>query len=116
MNSLKELSKKGYKVAVRPHPRFTNMDELSASIVNGEIEVENGKEISIERSILRTKNAISMYSTVLVQAHYNGTNVVIDDLTDPELIENLRSLKYMMLNEKHILLSDLLKNVEALSV
>lgn len=64
---------------------------------------------SIEQSILRTKCAVSLYSTVLLQASINGVAVVIDDLTAPERFVQLKSLRYIMLDKPHGLLSALLQ-------
>ena len=108
IDNLKYLAGKGEKVVIRPHPRFTNQDELKRYVSDCSIEIEDGKTVTIERSIQRTKNVISMFSTVLLQAHCNGVNIVIDDISDPKLIARLKEVKYAMLNCEHILLSDLM--------
>lgn len=102
-----DLAKEGYYVAIRPHPRYTNLSELKVKLE--EIELENPLSMPIEESILRTKNAISTYSTVLNQAYHNGTKIVIDDISKPELFKNLRSLEYIMLAKEHSLLSKLIQ-------
>ena len=51
--------------------------------------------MSIEKSILRTKNAISLYSTVLHQAAYNNVNVIIDDVTNRDRFLKLKELEYI---------------------
>ena len=104
---LKKLQGQGYEVAVRPHPRYTNMDSLNEYIGDSEIEVEPSRAFSIEDSILRTKNAISIYSTVLQQAYFNGTNVIIDDVSDPQFIEKLKSLGYVMMKTESEFLSEI---------
>lgn len=105
LNSINKLAAKGYKVAIRPHPRYSNIDEINKN-AHG-IIVEDTSVISIEESVLRSKNAISGYSTVLNQAIHNGTGVVIDDLTQPEAFAKLQELGYVMLKMKHKLLSDI---------
>lgn len=111
VNNLRKLHKEGCKVAIRPHPRYTKLDELMACLGDIEIEVEKCRELSIETSILRTQNVISVYSTVLQQAYYNGTNVVIDDLSDPDMIEKLRELRYVMFKMENQLLSDIVAEI-----
>ena len=107
VDKLNQLVKSGKTVAIRPHPRFTNLNELNACLGDANIEVENCKEISIEHSILRTNNVISVYSTVLQQGYYNGVNVVIDDVSDPIMFSKLVEHKYVMLMSKHRLLSNI---------
>lgn len=104
---VKKLKKNGLKVAIRPHPRFTNMKELSC--LAGSIEIENFKKITIEQSLKRTKNAISLYSTVLNQSYNNAIGVVIDDVSDKDKYNLLRERAYIMLNKPHKLLSQLLE-------
>ena len=111
-NIMKDLKQKGYTVAIRPHPRYTNMEMLKGYLGDSNIEVEQCREFSIEDSILRTKNAISIYSTVLQQAYYNGTGVVIDDVSDPEMVSKLRELQYIMARTDNTLLSAPLAVVE----
>lgn len=104
--SLDNLSRKGFRVSLRPHPRYTNLEEIKKH--KHQFEVEDSY-ITIEESLLRTNNAISVYSTVLNQACHNGVNVVIDDVTDIERFLKLTELNYVMLRKKHILLSDVLE-------
>ena len=106
-DALKQLALQGNKVAIRPHPRFTNLDELNKYIGDSDIEVEKNSEISIEKSVLRTNNVVSKYSTVLFQAYSNGTTAVIDDISNPEFYKKLDELKFAMLNLEHKLLSEI---------
>ena len=115
-NMMKQLSLKGYKVAIRPHPRYTNLDLLNQYIDGSNIEVEKCKELSIEESVLRTKNVISIYSTVLQQAFYNGTNVVIDDVSDKVLYDKLKETKYIMLQFDSTILSNIIEKKEEAKV
>ena len=102
---LESLKKKGNRVSVRPHPRYTNSAEAQALFTN--LELENVRELTIEQSLLRTKNAVSLYSTVLNQAFHNGIGVVIDDVSNPQKFRKLDERKYCMLKEEHTLLSEL---------
>lgn len=105
--SLQTLRKSGAVVAVRPHPVYSDMETVRRLFPEFEIEVN--AEVGIETSILRTRHVIGLYSTVLYQAHINHVPVVIDDLTDPERFAQLRSLRYIMLDKPHGLLSALLQ-------
>ena len=105
-NSLKKLADRGYKVAVRPHPRYSDLKLVNKFFLEYDIE---DSTIPIEESILRTKNAVSLYSTVLNQAYHNGVSIVIDDLTNPEKYNKLFELQYVFLHKKHKLLSQELK-------
>lgn len=97
------LQENGYKVAVRPHPRYSNSEEIA--FIFKDIEIEDYKKLSIEKSLLRTRNAISLYSTVLNQAYHNGISVVIDDMSNPDGYKKLEELRYVMLRTAHFLLS-----------
>ncbi len=108
--SMKKLRNAGYKVAIRPHPRYSNMKEILS--LASKIEIENYNEMDIETSLKRTKNAVSVYSTVLYQAYCNGVCVVIDDITNPYQFQKLQELQYIMLDKEHILLSRVLESIE----
>lgn len=103
---LKKLFVKGFNIAIRPHPRYTDL-KLVQTIFK-EFEIENFYEISIEASILRTKRAIALYSTVLNQAFENGVVIVIDDITNQQRYSKLLELQYFILSKKHLLLSQLI--------
>lgn len=102
------LASKGFRCAVRPHPRWSNMEMVNKSFKG--IEIQDTSSVSIDESILMTKNAISLYSTVLIQAYHNGIIVVIDDLSAPAKYKNLEQFRYIMLNKPHLLLSELIKS------
>ena len=104
--ALHTLQARGMVIAVRPHPLYC--DDTLLEIFSG-FALEMPGNCSIEQSILRTKCAVSLYSTVLLQASINGVAVVIDDLTAPERFAQLKSLRYIMLDKPHGLLSALLQ-------
>ena len=106
--ALKQLAAKGYACEVRPHPRWSDMDEVRMEFDG--ISIQDTKTVNIDQSILQTKNAISLYSTVLLQAFYNDVNVVIDDLSAPDKFKMLEGYQYIMLNKPHQLLSEITKN------
>ena len=103
--ALKTLLARGMVIAVRPHPIYTPPEAMG----NFQGFLLEDRSISIEQSILRTKCAVSLYSTVLLQASINGVEVVIDDLTAPERFAQLKSLRFIMLDKPHVLLSALLQ-------
>ena len=107
VDSVKRIKQCGKKVVIRPHPRYTDLNEILS--VAPEIELEKCKIMTIEQSLCRTANAVSLYSTVLNQAYNNGIGVVIDDLSDKEKFNLLSERQYIMLNKPHKLLSQLME-------
>ena len=107
MQALQQFRTKGAVVAVRPHPRYTD-DALVHELFQGFL-IENKSEIGIEQSVLRTKRAISLYSTVLFQAYSNNVPIIIDDVSSPERYHRLEEMEYIMLHKPHTLLSEHLK-------
>lgn len=103
---MKELTKKGAIVSVRPHPRYTNINELSTYADT--ITIEDADEVSIEKSIMQTDYVVSKFSTVLTQAYYNGKKMVIDDVTDNERYNMLMGLRLPSFEFEHLLLSELI--------
>lgn len=101
--ALNQIKEKGYLVSVRPHPRYSNESEVRQ--VFSDFNIEPFTEISIEESLMNTKNAISGYSTVLNQAYRNGIGIVIDDVSDVEAFNKLKEYQYIMLNKPHSILS-----------
>ncbi len=104
---LRQLTEKNFRVNVRPHPRYSDSNTIN-HLFNG-FMIENSQELTIEESLIRTKNAISLYSTVLNQAYHNGINIIIDDLSNPNHFKKLSELKYINLSRKYTLLSEILK-------
>lgn len=103
--AMKKLAAKGFTCEVRPHPRWSDMEKVRKEFEG--ITIQDTKSVNIDQSILQTKNAISLYSTVLLQAFYNDVNVVIDDLSAPEKFKMLEGYQYIMLNKPHQLLSEI---------
>lgn len=100
---LMKLESLGYKVAIRPHPRYSEM-MLINKIFKGKVDIENPKEVEISESILRTWNVVSLHSTVINQAVNSGINAVIDDVSDVERYNLLYELEYRFVADKNILL------------
>lgn len=98
---LEKLKSMGYKVAVRPHPMYSEMILLN-KIFKGKIDIEDSSKIEIKESILSTWNVVSLYSTVINQAVNSGVNAVIDDVSDRERYRLLRELQYRFATEENI--------------
>ncbi len=102
------LIEQGYNVAIRPHPRFHDINTLKE--IFGTIPIEDCSHISVERSLLRTCYAMGLYSTVLYQARKNSIGVIIDDITDVFMYSKLVELRYILSAESTIRLSEVLSN------
>ena len=109
---LRIIKNNGFQVSVRPHPRYSNMSEINK--IFDFLDIENPKKTPIETSLLQTKNAISLFSTVLTQIHYSeiGVGIIIDNVSAPNKYEKLDELKYIMLSVEHKLLSDLMEELQ----
>ena len=101
------LAKKGNKIKVRMHPRWTNRDFCVEMAKKYDVEIEP-LERDIIVSILSVCNVISLYSTVINQAHYMGRKIVIDDVTSVEKYNILKELDYIGFRFAHSLMSSLL--------
>lgn len=104
--SLGKLKTKGFRIAVRPHPRYSNIEQIKELFSFAGIE-ETSK-CTIEDSLMQTGCAISLYSTVLNQAICNDVPIVIDDVSNPENFKKLEELGYMCLKKEHKLLSEII--------
>lgn len=107
VHSLQQLQRRGYTVAIRPHPLYNAHSNFLFQDSNG-LLVENAREISIEDSLLHTRHAVSLHSTVLLQAHLNGIEVVLDDVTNPEHYRALKGLRFILLEYEHGVLSEIM--------
>lgn len=103
---LQKLQERGLKVTVRYHPRYTDSSIADKLFFN--VDIEDSADITIDKSLLKTKSVVAQYSTVLYQASCRGKMVIIDDITNQGCFLKLRDLKYIMLEKDHKLLSELL--------
>ena len=101
--SLFVLKSSGYIIAVRPHPRYNSIDEVKK--IFRDFIIEEPQQVSVRDSILRTRNAVSLNSTVLGLAHANGVNIIIDDVTDKKNYDKLLELRYYYVSHPHDILS-----------
>jgi len=104
--SMEEIKKSGYTYRVRPHLRWTDLDLVKKYFCFNTIEDYNN--INIQQSISSTNASISLFSSVLLQSHYLGKTVIIDDLTNPDKYLQLFKLDYIILDKPHLLLSSIL--------
>ena len=94
---------------IRPHPRFSDIKMLR-EVFDG-FFIEDPKEYLLSDSITDSLYAIGLNTTVLSQAFFSGKDVVIDDISSPELYSSLEEREYIMMRRKHLLLSELEKAV-----
>lgn len=110
VDSLVPLKEKGYSVKLRPHPRYTNFEEL-AKLVNKE-DIEWPSEVGIASSIASCDYVIGSFSTVLLQAYLCGKCAVVDDITYASRIELQKKARHLLLSvEGPKLLSDCIKAI-----
>ena len=91
---VKLREKNNWKIAVRPHPRYTDMEAFAC--IFSDFEREDVKTLTFDASLARTKNVLSFYSTVLFQAYLCDINAIIDDVFSPEKIKTLAERGYIM--------------------
>lgn len=86
----------GFTVKYRPHPNYSNIDLLKKYVTESEIEYPS---VNILKSISSTKNVVGVSSTVLVQAYFNGQNVIIDDISFEKQYNLLHDLDYILIDK-----------------
>ena len=112
VNYLKNVSKQGLRCKVRPHPRNKLHISLLRKLVNdSDIAYESPEEVSLEQSFSDTEYVVGLQSSVLSEAYVEGKIVVIDDMSNPDRYETLKLQKFNIFNKRHILLSDLLREI-----
>ena len=108
--SLHTIKDAGYTIKVRPHPTYTDLGKVARLFTEDEIEECS---VPIATSVMTSRNVISLYSTVLLQAYLSGVNVVIDDLNFAEEYKKLKEVKYMLVEKEHMRLSVVLAAVNS---
>lgn len=94
-HALSVLVSRGHIVTVRPHPRYSNKEEIQAIFLKS-IAIEDPQKTTIEESLNNTRVSVSLYSTSLLQAYFNGIEACIDDFSDPERYEALIERDYIL--------------------
>ena len=95
------------RICLRYHPRYGDKQQISRMFSG--FQIENPIEVSLSKSISKTRYVASLYSTVLYQAFVNGKEIIIDDISNREKYKKLQNLKYIMIDKPHLLLSDMIK-------
>lgn len=106
---LENLTNKGFCCKVRPHPRWSDRNEILKLTQKSNVIFEDPLLVSINESLLKTNYCIGLYSTVLLEAIYTDNIVVVDDITAKEIYSNLITENFIVFFKEHILLSELLK-------
>lgn len=109
-NCLNILIAAGNKVRVRMHPRWGDHDYILIKSKEAGINIEDAG-VDINQSILKTKNAISLFSTVLFQSHLLNIPIIIDDVSNVEHFRRIKELDYIAFSYPHRLLSVMLNEI-----
>lgn len=104
VNTLHVLNKR-YSIRLRLHPAQSSSKYMHYLLQD--YEIESSYDVNILQSIADTNYVVARYSTVLFQAYCMGKQVIIDDITSPQEFKKLSDLGYVMLQKKHILLSEI---------
>lgn len=100
------LIRAGHNCKVRLHPRESDLREIRQIFKN--IKLEDPRKVLLADSINESKYVCALNSTVLFQASFCGHDIVIDDLSNHKEYKRLRECEYILLNNPHILMSQLL--------
>ena len=103
---VESLESKFESLIFRAHPILTNIQTLEKNHIN----FENPRLVKISDSLKNCEYVCAKYSTVLNQASIMNRKIVLDDLSDPKLFQQLKSMNYIMFTKPHIRLSELLTN------
>lgn len=110
ISTLKALTQKGYTCKVRPHPRWSDISELSKWC--GEyIYIEDPNMTTLDESIRQSMYVIGTMSTCLLQAYAGGKPVIIDDVSNPEYYKRMKESCFIMLKKKHSRLSEIMRSI-----
>lgn len=94
-----KLENSGKKCKVRPHPRWSDMEYLKQVFDGTDILVENPRKVTVKESLKNSKYVVGTFSTVMSEAYYGGKKVLIDDITDAELIRKLEDEMYVLVEK-----------------
>ena len=96
VDSLRFVKALGGTVRFRPHPNYSDLALLKKYVDEEEIE---SPQVNILESISSTQNVVGVYSTVLLQAYFNGQNVIIDDISFRNQYDALANLQYILIDK-----------------
>ncbi len=91
------------KIKFRPHPRYSDLGFLYKHVPKNFIE--DPSEVSILESISNLDYAIGSFTTVLLQAYYNGKIVILDDVTFLGQYNKLKEMQYLLIEKEIPVLS-----------
>ena len=100
-----KLLQKDYYITIRPHPIYSEAEEIN-EIFDG-ILIENPKEVPITDSLLSADFICAFYSTVLFQGYCLGKKIVINNLNE-KMYEKLKELDFIGFDLPHLLLTNFL--------
>lgn len=92
------------RICIRYHPRYCDANEIKHIYMD--FQVQNPIEVALSISFYNTRYVVSLYSTVLYQAYESGKKIIIDDVTNKVKYEQLKELRYVMLEKPHLKFSD----------
>lgn len=108
LTNLAILQKRGARIAIRLHPLYFLHSKFLCENPRGFV-IEQKGNCSIEESLLHTGCALSLYSTVLLQAAFNNIPYAIDDLSNPSLFKQMKDMRFLLLSKPCTFLSALIK-------
>lgn len=111
--TLLALQAKGYRCAVRFHPRCS--DRLAVFEGFEGLCIEDPNETSMEESLRSTLRVVGVFSTALLEAWACGVDVVVDDISDPDLYRYLIERQGAILCRRHKLMSEFFSTNERAS-
>lgn len=99
------LEKQGLVCKVRPHPRYSHLEIITTIFPSNRIE--DPSRVSMKDSLASAHYVVGLTTTVLFEAKAEGKQVVLDDLSDPRRLEDLRARKFRLLNDRPLLFSEI---------
>jgi hypothetical protein len=100
------LRASGNRLCVRAHPRFVDRREIKS--IFHDIEIQWPEDIPLDESIIKTRNVISLMTSVFWDANEMGRGVIIDDVSNTEFYRALAEVSYFWVLRPHTKLSSLL--------
>ena len=105
---LKKFVKQGKKCKIRPHPRWSDIEQLKQIFADTEITIEDPRKVNVAESLTNTEMVVGTFSTVMSEAFYSHKKIVLDDVSDKDVYQSLFERGYILINKPHELLSCLI--------
>ncbi|MCT4593969.1 MAG: hypothetical protein N4A57_06830 [Anaeromicrobium sp.] len=104
-NKLQQIKdRKHLNIRIRPHPRYGDRNVVSKVLKDFNIEYDK----NIIDSLKEAEFIVSKYSTVIFEGYLMNKKIVIDDISNKKFYGKLKDLDYIILNKKHIKLSEVI--------